>query len=74
MSTTSPSQQLAAALADEPSRPLVTYYDDATGERTELSLVTLVVGRLCPRGGLETRELGPKQGSDRDVESRRPDH
>jgi uncharacterized protein (TIGR03089 family) len=31
----------AAAMAADPSRPLLTYYDDATGERTELSGTTL---------------------------------
>jgi uncharacterized protein (TIGR03089 family) len=32
---------LAAAVAADPTRPLLTYYDDATGERTELSGATL---------------------------------
>lgn len=32
---------LAQALARDPARPLITYYDDATGERTELSAATL---------------------------------
>src|SRR5262249_48644502 len=32
---------LAAAMAADPSRPMLTYYDDATGERTELSGTTL---------------------------------
>ena len=31
---------LARLLSAEPGRPLVTYYDDATGERTELSVAT----------------------------------
>ncbi len=31
---------LAAALAADPGRPLVTFYDDATGERVELSVAT----------------------------------
>ena len=31
---------LARLLRDDPGRPLVTFYDDATGERTELSVVT----------------------------------
>jgi uncharacterized protein (TIGR03089 family) len=31
----------AAAVAVDPTRPLLTYYDDATGERTELSGATL---------------------------------
>jgi len=32
---------LGAMVAGDPARPLLTYYDDATGERTELSAVTL---------------------------------
>jgi len=32
---------LADAVAADPARPLLTYYDDATGERTELSGATL---------------------------------
>jgi uncharacterized protein (TIGR03089 family) len=31
----------AAAVAADPARPLLTYYDDVTGERTELSGLTL---------------------------------
>ncbi|MDQ6648926.1 MAG: TIGR03089 family protein [Actinomycetota bacterium] len=31
---------LTAALRSDPSRPLLTYYDDATGERVELSVAT----------------------------------
>ncbi len=33
-------QMLAGLLADRRGRPLVTFYDDATGERTELSVAT----------------------------------
>src|SRR5687767_14289013 len=36
-----PAELLAAALRNAPAAPLVTYYDDATGERVELSAVTL---------------------------------
>ncbi|HEY9475834.1 MAG TPA: TIGR03089 family protein, partial [Mycobacteriales bacterium] len=32
---------LRAALDRDPARPLLTYYDDTTGERTELSATTL---------------------------------
>jgi uncharacterized protein (TIGR03089 family) len=32
---------LAARLATDPARPMLTFYDDATGERTELSATTL---------------------------------
>jgi uncharacterized protein (TIGR03089 family) len=35
-----PVELLRAALAADPSRPLVTFYDDATGERVELSVKT----------------------------------
>ncbi|MBO8190422.1 TIGR03089 family protein [Streptomyces oryzae] len=35
-----PADLLRTALSDDPSRPLVTYYDDATGERVELSVKT----------------------------------
>jgi uncharacterized protein (TIGR03089 family) len=34
-------QLLAQALARDPARPLLTYYDDGTGERAELSATTL---------------------------------
>jgi len=37
---TDPAGLLARALAADPSRPLLTFYDDATGERTELSVAT----------------------------------
>jgi len=36
-----PAALLAHALRRDPSGPLITYYDDATGERTELSATTL---------------------------------
>ncbi|MCX4550713.1 TIGR03089 family protein [Streptomyces sp. NBC_01387] len=35
-----PADLLRSALAREPARPLVTFYDDATGERVELSVAT----------------------------------
>ncbi|MFD6244065.1 TIGR03089 family protein [Streptomyces roseolus] len=35
-----PADLLRSALAADPARPLVTYYDDATGERVELSVAT----------------------------------
>lgn len=35
-----PAGLLAAALGGDPGRPLVTFYDDATGERVELSVAT----------------------------------
>ncbi|MFG2791388.1 TIGR03089 family protein [Streptomyces sp. NPDC048419] len=35
-----PADLLSSALATDPARPLVTFYDDATGERVELSVAT----------------------------------
>lgn len=42
MTTTdrTPADLLRSALAADPGRPLVTFYDDATGERVELSVAT----------------------------------
>ncbi|MDH2389885.1 TIGR03089 family protein [Streptomyces sp. HNM0663] len=36
-----PADLLRSALAADPARPLVTFYDDATGERVELSVATV---------------------------------
>lgn len=41
MAVPAPDALLAAALARDPAGPLLTFYDDATGERTELSATTL---------------------------------
>jgi len=41
MSRPGPEQLFAARLADDPGGPLVTFYDDATGERAELSAKSL---------------------------------
>lgn len=38
---TTPERQFAALLAADPARPFVTYYDEATGERSELSARSL---------------------------------
>ena len=38
---TTPEQRFGDLLAAEPSRPFVTYYDEATGERSELSVKSL---------------------------------
>jgi uncharacterized protein (TIGR03089 family) len=35
-----PDRLLSQALVDDPARPLITFYDDSTGERVELSVVT----------------------------------
>ncbi|MEW2359248.1 TIGR03089 family protein [Spirillospora sp. NPDC029432] len=40
MSMIGPAELLRRRVADDPSRPLVTFYDDATGERVELSART----------------------------------
>jgi uncharacterized protein (TIGR03089 family) len=40
MSSIGPADLLRRRVADDPSRPLVTFYDDATGERVELSART----------------------------------
>ncbi|GLX54395.1 acyl-CoA synthetase [Streptomyces hygroscopicus subsp. hygroscopicus] len=56
-----PADLLTSALAADPGRPLVTFYDDATGERVELSVATfanwvaktanLLQGDLCVEPG-----------------------
>jgi uncharacterized protein (TIGR03089 family) len=35
-----PDRLLAQAVVDDPARPLITFYDDSSGERVELSVVT----------------------------------
>ena len=39
-SALTPAGLLADALRADPGRPLITFYDDATGERVELSVAT----------------------------------
>jgi uncharacterized protein (TIGR03089 family) len=41
LTVTTPERQFAQLLARDPSSPFVTYYDEATGERTELSAKSL---------------------------------
>jgi uncharacterized protein (TIGR03089 family) len=41
LAVSAPDALLAAALVRDPAGPLLTYYDDATGERTELSATSL---------------------------------
>jgi uncharacterized protein (TIGR03089 family) len=58
MSTRTPAVLLAEALAADPSGPLITFYDDATGERIELSATTLdnwvaKTANLLQDGGVE---------------------
>lgn len=53
---------LRAALASDPARPRITYYDDATGERVELSAVTLA-GWVTKTVNLLTDELDVEPGA-----------
>ena len=54
---TTPEQQFADLLAAEPSRPFVTYYDEASGERSELSVKSLA-NWVAKTHHLLTTELG----------------
>jgi uncharacterized protein (TIGR03089 family) len=53
---------LAALLRAAPSRPLVTFYDDATGERVELS-VTTFANWVAKTAGLARDELDLEPGA-----------
>jgi uncharacterized protein (TIGR03089 family) len=53
---------LAAALRSAPARPLVTFYDDATGERVELS-VTTYANWVAKTAGLVQDELDVAHGA-----------
>ncbi|HEX3929300.1 MAG TPA: TIGR03089 family protein [Nocardioides sp.] len=55
-------QVLARLLAADPGRPLVTFYDDATGERTELSVATWATW-VAKVSSLLTDELDVEHGS-----------
>lgn len=52
---------LTRLLRDDPGRPLVTFYDEATGERTELS-VTTYANWVAKAGSLLVDELGLERG------------
>jgi uncharacterized protein (TIGR03089 family) len=52
---------LAASLRGDPGRPLVTFYDDATGERVELS-VTTYANWVAKTAGLAQDELDVERG------------
>lgn len=52
---------LAAQLRADPARPLVTFYDDATGERVELSVVTFA-NWVSKTAGLLQDELDVERG------------
>jgi uncharacterized protein (TIGR03089 family) len=54
-------QLLAGLLRHDPGRPLVTFYDDATGERTELS-VTTYANWVSKTASLLGDELGLEAG------------
>lgn len=59
---TTPAALLEHALAADPSRPLLTAYDDATGERTELSVVTFATW-VAKTANLLRDELGLAPGA-----------
>ncbi|GAB7004220.1 TIGR03089 family protein [Nocardioides sp. AN3] len=52
---------LSSLLRHEPGRPLVTFYDEATGERTELSVATYA-NWVAKAGSLLVDELGLERG------------
>ena len=52
---------LGALLRSDPSRPLVTFYDDATGERVELSVATYA-NWVAKTAGLAQDELDAERG------------
>ncbi len=55
------SRIFAAAVAIDPARPLLTWYDDATGERTELSGATLA-NWVAKTANLMVDEVGAGPG------------
>ncbi|RKN08742.1 TIGR03089 family protein [Streptomyces radicis] len=56
-----PADLLRSALATDGARPLVTYYDDATGERVELSVATLA-NWVAKTANLLQDELAAERG------------
>lgn len=58
-----PAQLLTAALTQDPARPLVTFYDDATGERVELSVATFD-NWVAKTANLLQDELGAEPGDE----------
>lgn len=54
-------QALARRLRDDPGQPLVTFYDDATGERTELSATTYA-NWVAKTAGVLVDDLGLDAG------------
>ncbi|WP_329178518.1 TIGR03089 family protein [Streptomyces sp. NBC_01477] len=56
-----PAGLLASALRTDPARPLITFYDDATGERVELSVATFG-NWVAKTANLLQDELGAQPG------------
>ncbi|GGZ48614.1 acyl-CoA synthetase [Streptomyces subrutilus] len=56
-----PADLLRSALAADPGRPLVTFYDDATGERVELSVATFA-NWVAKTANLLQGDLGAEPG------------
>ncbi|WP_190037559.1 TIGR03089 family protein [Streptomyces fructofermentans] len=56
-----PADLLRSALATDPARPLVTFYDDATGERVELSVATFA-NWVAKTANLIQNELAAEPG------------
>ncbi|WP_424213471.1 TIGR03089 family protein [Streptomyces sp. BI20] len=56
-----PADLLRSALAADPGRPLTTFYDDATGERVELSVATFA-NWVAKTANLLQDELGAEPG------------
>ncbi|MFE9765834.1 TIGR03089 family protein [Streptomyces sp. NPDC005808] len=56
-----PADLLRSALATDPARPLVTFYDDATGERIELSVATFA-NWVAKTANLLQNELSAEPG------------
>jgi uncharacterized protein (TIGR03089 family) len=56
-----PADLLRSALAADPARPLVTFYDDATGERVELSVATFA-NWVSKTANLLQGDLGAEPG------------
>lgn len=61
MAPATPADLLRAAVATDPGRPALTYYDDATGERVELSVAT-VANWVAKTANLLRDELGVEPG------------
>ncbi|WP_037628258.1 TIGR03089 family protein [Streptomyces aureus] len=56
-----PADLLRSALSEDPARPLVTFYDDATGERVELSVATFA-NWVAKTANLLQGEMSAKPG------------